>query len=80
MTELSINECLTERRVVIIHKKTPCLNNKDLDIYISILYETCELWAKYPDILEFKMFFPIETKGIIQDVLRNINSRGEHDN
>ena len=66
---------LLEKKIIVIHKKLPQLGEKDFKIYISVLYDVCEFWAKHPDVLEFKVYFPIEYKSIIQGILRNINSR-----
>ena len=70
-----LDEWMEEKRIVIIHKKLPLLGKKEFKIYISVLYDVCEIWAKYPDVLEFQVFFPFESKSIIQEILRNINSR-----
>ena len=70
-----LDEWMREKRIIIIHKKIPLLGEKEFKIYISVLYDVCELWAKYPDILEFKVFFPIVSKSAIEEILRNINSR-----
>lgn len=70
-----LDEWMKEKKIVIIHKNLPQLGEKDFKIYISVLYDVCELWEKYPDILEFKVFFPVESKSIIQKILKNINSR-----
>ena len=66
---------LLEKKIIVIHKKLPQLGEKDFKIYISVLYDVCEFLAKHPDVLEFKVYFPIEYKSIIQETLRNINSR-----
>lgn len=70
-----LDDWLIEKKIIIIHKKTPQLGERDFKIYISVLYDVCEFWATYPDVLEFKVYFPIEYKSIIQEVLRNIHSR-----
>jgi hypothetical protein len=65
---------MKEKKILIIHKNLPQLGEKDFRIYISVLYDVCELWEKYPDVLEIKVYFPLEYKSIIQEILRNINS------
>ncbi len=69
-----LDDWLVEKRIVIIHKELPLLGEKELKIYVWVLYDVCEFWAKYPDVLEFKVYFPIEYKSAIQGILRNINS------
>ena len=69
-----LDEMMKEKKILIIHKNLPQLGEKDFRIYISVLYDVCELWEKYPDVLEIKVYFPLEYKSIIQEILRNINS------
>lgn len=70
-----LDEWMKEKKIIIIHKELPHLEERDLRIYISVLYDVCELWGKYPDVLEFKVFFPQHYKEKIREILRTINSR-----
>ena len=70
-----LDNWLTEKKIFIIHKELPHIEEIELFIYIRVLYDVCELWAKYPDVLEFKVFFPIESKSIVQEILKDVNSR-----
>lgn len=70
-----LDEWIKEKIIIIIHKDLPHLREKEFSIYISVLYDVCELWGKYPDVLEIKVFFPQRHKQKIQEILKTINSR-----
>jgi Barstar (barnase inhibitor). len=72
-----LDEWIKEKIIVIIHKDLPHLGERDLMIYITVLYDVCELWEKYPDVLSFQVFFSKKDKGIIGKFLENIHSRFE---
>jgi RNAse (barnase) inhibitor barstar len=71
----SLDEWLKEKEIMIIHDELPHLEEKELLIYITMLYDVCELWEKYPDVLNFQVFFPEKDKTTISKILENINSR-----
>lgn len=67
-----LDEWIKEKKIVIIHNDLPHLGKSDLENYIAILYYTCELWEKYPDVLSFQVFFPEKDKSIIRKHLEKI--------
>lgn len=69
-----LDEWIKEKKITIIHKELPPLEEKDLIIYITLLYDVCEFWEKYPDVLRFKVLFPKKDKNIVQKFLGNIHS------
>jgi len=72
-----LDEWMKEKEIVVIHRELPHFPEKDLGIYVTVLYDVCELWEKYPDALNFQVFFPEKNKTTISKILENINSRFE---
>ena len=70
-----LDEWMQEKRIVIIHKDMPRLEESELRIYIRVLYGTCELWRKYPDVLQMKVYFSECNKDQVGKILQDINSR-----
>lgn len=70
-----LDEWIKEKEIVVIHRELPHLPEKELRIYITALYDVCELWEKYPDVLNFQVFFSEKDKTTISKVLQNTNSR-----
>lgn len=70
-----IEEWIPSKNIAIINCDNIFLAEKEFSIYISVLYDVCELWEKYPDVLEIKVFFPQRHKQKIQEILTTINSR-----
>lgn len=70
-----LDEWIKEKEIVVIHRELPHLPDKELRIYITVLYDVCELWEKYPDVLSFQVFFAEKDKTTISKILKNINSR-----
>ena len=70
-----LNEWIKEKEIVVIHRELPHLPDKELRIYITVLYDVCELWEKYPDVLSFQVFFAEKDKTTISEILKSINSR-----
>lgn len=70
-----LDEWMQEKQIVIIHKDMPRLEESELRIYIRVLYGTCELWRKYPDVLQMKVYFSECNKDQVGKILQDINSR-----
>lgn len=70
-----IDEWIPYKNIVIINRDNIFLTEKDFSIYITVLYDMCELWEKYPDVLEIKVYFPLQFKQAIQGILKTINCR-----
>lgn len=70
-----LDEWMKEKTIIIVHKDIPHLEKKELLTYVTVLYDVCELWEKYPDILSFQVFFVEKDKATIRKILENINSR-----
>lgn len=68
-----LNEFINENSVVIFHKNLPQLEERLLKIYISVLFDACDFWEKYPDILSFQVYFPTKDQEIIQSFLKTYN-------
>ena len=68
-----LDDWVTDRKIFIIHKELPLLEKKEISIYIRVLYDVCEIWARDPDVLEFRVFFPSESKSIVQEILKDVD-------
>lgn len=74
-----LDEWMKEKTIIIINKETLSLKEEDFKIYIKVLYDVCELWELYPDVLQMKVYFPECYKNKIRKILENINSRLMYD-
>ena len=77
----ALYECLRdfhwirEHRIIIIHEVIPLFNKEILKIYLSILYDSIHDW-KEGDEHSLEVYFPIETKKNIEELISECKQEG----
>lgn len=68
-----LNDWMDEKRILIIHKDLPHINDNDIKNYLFVLNDVCEMWEQHSDILDFQVYFPESCKNMIQEIFTNSN-------